>query len=252
MKLTWLRWQITIGALAAMGVLSLFVQAIIQSGEEHNLGKKLDLLIAARGLSPDRLPQLLELTHPAGHDSGAHESPGIEGEVNRLALSPRTMSWELLRDVYRVSGRPEDATVDCDILLEVYLVNPSKNETKYVRDLRLSVEVNGRTVNLERQSDLRGIDISGKRYEYGLQMEKQGGHAEPIRELFSSLPFALSPAQAVEGWVRFMAKDINPDKIQENSWKLRVVDSLGVEHPITKVGSGSGKKGEIALRRVSG
>ena len=235
--------------LAVVAIITLGAQMFMQSREDHDLGKKLDVLMAAKGMFPDQLPQPLELVQ-ARH-IGAHNSPGIDGEIYRLALSPRTMSWEFLREIYRVQGRPEDATIDCDILLDVYLVNPSKNETQYVKDLRLSVDVNGKQVDAERQNDLRGIDISGKKYEYGLQMGKESGPAEPITPLFSSLPFALSPLQAVKGWVRFTAKDINADKVTANSWKLRVVDSLDVEHAITKVGDGSGKKGEIALRRLA-
>jgi len=177
------------------------------------------------------------------------DPPVIEGEVYRIALSPRTMSWEMVKGIYQVQGRPQDAKIDCDVLIDLYLVNTSKTESKYVRDLKLSAEVKGATVNFARQDDLRAVDFNNKKYEYGLRLEKWDTK-EPIKQMFSALPFCLSPAQPVAGWVRFMAKDINPDDIKDKSFKLRVVDSLGEEHPISKVGTGKKSKGEIGLRRL--
>ena len=43
----------------------------------------------------------------------------------------------------------QNARIDCDALVELYLVNTSKTESKYVRELRLSAELNGATVNFE-------------------------------------------------------------------------------------------------------
>lgn len=172
----------------------------------------------------------------------------IDGEVYRIAINPRSVSWELVRDIYRIQGRPQDAKIDCDVLLELYLVNKSKKISNYVRDLRLSAELNnGETVNFERQDDLHAIEFNNTQYEYGLE-HKDNQDKEPINQLFSSLPFCLSPAQAVEGWVRFMA-ETNPESLDAKSFKLRVVDSLEVEHPIVKVTTKE-RKGRIGLRRV--
>ncbi len=85
-------------------------------------------------------------------------------------------------------------------------------------------------------------------FEYGLEV-KGSSQKEPIKQLFSSLPFCLSPTQAIEGWVRFMA-DTNPDNLKDNSFKLWVVDSLGEEHLITTVATRD-RKGEVGLRRAS-
>jgi hypothetical protein len=171
---------------------------------------------------------------------------GIDGEIYRLDIVPRCLSWEIVKDAYRVSGNPEDAKLDCDVVIEMYLVNQSTRVSRYPSDLQLSAEIRGTRVNFERQNELRAIDINHKKYEYGLAHERFG-EKEQIKQLFSSLPFCLSPTQRVKGFERFMAKEINPDNIQDKSWKLNVVDSLGDQHPITKTDFGKGQKGKIAL-----
>ena len=136
-------------------------------------------------------------------------SRGIDGEIYRIALSPRSISWELVRDVFRIQGRPQDASIDCDILVELYLVNMIKDSV-YVRDLKLSGELsNGNTVNFVRQDDLRAEDFNSTQFEYGLKFEGQNDK-EPIKQLCDSLPFCLSPAQAIKGWVRFLHCEHQP------------------------------------------
>jgi hypothetical protein len=221
-------------------------------GQVSDLGKKIDRLLADRGLSPE-----MPLPHPVlastisltPSDVPPHV-PDIDGEVYRIAISPRTMAWELVRDIYRIQGRQDEASVDCDVLVEMYLVNTSRTETRYVRDLKLSAEVSGKRVFFQRQDDLRAKDFADKGFEYGVK-DNKGDEAGPVKQLFSALPIALAPTQPVEGWVRFMAKDINPDEITEKSWQLSVVDSVGHEHAITKAVLRE-RKGEVALRRLRG
>jgi len=238
------------GAIASVVTYIAFAVFVMRpTRDNHELAKKLDVLLAARGIPSKASPQALAA--PAS-SSITEQPPAIDGEVYRIALSPRTVSWELMREFFRVQGRQRKAKVDCDILLEAYIVNTSKIESRYVRTLRLSATVNGNSVSFERQGDLRAIDIGDKKYEYGLEATDGSGEAEPLTQLFSTLPFCLSPSQAVEGWARFMVKDINPDNIQENSWRLNVVDSLGVEHPITRTAVGMKKEQAVGLRRLPG
>jgi hypothetical protein len=241
-----------VGAIASIVTYIVFAVFVMRpTREDQNLEQKLEVLLAARGIRPKASPQPMALAASVS-ESAVEEPPAIDGEVYRIALLPRTMSWEILRDFFRLKGREREAVIDCDILLEAYLVNTSKTESRYVRTLRLSAMVNGKSISFDRQSDLRAMDIDDKKYEYGLEAKDLFDEAEPLKQLFSTLPFCLSPSQAVEGWVRFMAKDINPDNIQEKSWKLSVVDSLGVEHPITKTAVGTKKERDIGLRRLPG
>src|SRR5439155_27211975 len=47
--------------LAVVAIITLGAQMFMQSREDHDLGKKLDVLMAAKGMFPDQLPQPLEL-----------------------------------------------------------------------------------------------------------------------------------------------------------------------------------------------
>ena len=257
--LGWARWWAIIIGLAALGVAAIFVQSLIQSSEDHKrdrreqerdtkFGEMLGIVKKLSGIDADSAPPAVPVAQALVENIASPLTPDIDGEVYRIALSPRTMSWELIRDIYRIQGHADEAKVDCDVLVEMYLVNPSKNETRYVRDLRLSAEVDGSRVILQRQEDLRAMDLLDKEYEYGLK-ESKGEDTEPVKQLFSALPVALAPTQPIEGWVRFLIEGVNPDKITEKSWHLSVVDSLGNEYPITKIGQKE-RKGEVALRRL--
>ena len=257
--LVWTRWWVTIIGLAVVGVGAIFVQALVQSREDHERAelegerdKKIDGLTGMvkklAGIDVDTVPNTIPATlAPPAPDSATQTTANIDGEVYRIALSPKTMAWELVRDIYRVQGRPDAAQIDCDVLVELYLVNASKTETRYVRDLHLTADVGGTVVSFLRQDDLRAMDIDNKKFEYGIQEDLFD--TKPVKQLFSALPITLAPMQPIEGWVRFLAKGINPDKITEKSWHLSVLDSLGNEYPITKAGQRE-IKGEIALRRL--
>ena len=97
--------------------------------------------------------------------------------------------------------------------------------------------------------DLRAMDIKDQKYEYGLEADDHLRDADSMPPLFLVLPYCLSPGQAIEGWARFMAENINPDRIDQTSWKLTVVDSRGTEYLITKSRAPREDRG-IGLRRV--
>jgi hypothetical protein len=174
----------------------------------------------------------------------------IDGEIYRIAACPRTVSWDLVRDVFRLQGHEDEAKVDTDVLIEMYLVNRSEKKSKYIRDLNLSVEVGGHRIALKLQGDLEGADFADNRYEYGLKQGGLGSPCEAIKKLFPSLPFELAPTQPIEGWVRFLAKEINPDNIDSKTWKISVLDSVGREYFLTRAATSREPKGEVSLRRL--
>jgi len=212
----------------------------------------LDELLAAKKVARESSPNIaLTLSVPAPplrEVSSTTQIQEIDGELYRLATAPRTMSWELLRDLCKVSGRPGDAVVDCDVLVEMYLVNLSKQQ-KYIREIRLSAEIAGVRTNFEMMRDLRANDINNRKYEYAL--ESSGDFYapdEPLKLLMPQIPLSLTPEQPTEGWIRFTAKEINPDNIDRKTWQVMVVDSTGTEHPITKV-SQRPLVGKVGLRQ---
>jgi hypothetical protein len=200
-----------------------------------------------RTMAPLKTPESEETPTPE-----ATKADVIDGATYRLVISPRTMAWEIVRDIYKMQGRPDDAKVDCDLLVEMYLVNTSDTEIVYIKDIELSAEIKGERFSLKLQNDFDADEFNGQQYEYALK-EDDFGEKSPLKKLLPSpLPLALAPGQPLEGWVRFLAENINPDNITEKSWQLAVVDSLGNKHAITKAVESKTKDSEIGLRRLRG
>jgi hypothetical protein len=267
--LDWLRWQIAIYAAAALAIFSLIAQAFIQSKED----RKRDLREIERDKRQDGIEsQLAELSSqlkagtpkptitegavalekPAPAPAQAPEAPpDITGEVYRLVMSPRSVAWPIVRDIFKIKGKPDEAAVDTDVLVDMYLVNQNLHNPQYIKELLLTAEVNGKRVDFHRQDDFRADPFADREFEYGLKREgTSGDDEEPLKPLFSSMPATLQPQQPADGWVRFMAKEINPDKIVSGTIALTVVNSLGKEFTITKASTDKRDDGEIGLRPI--
>lgn len=264
--LAWMRWQVSIYALMGVAVVSLFGQALILSKEDrerdqrdrsrdqrqNNIESQLaelnrQLRAGAPKLAITENPVKLEA--PPTPPPAQQSQPDIDGEVHRLAMSPRSASWPIVKDVFRLQGRPEEAVVDTDILIDMYLVNQNLTSTQYIKALRLSAEVDGVQVNFEYQHDLLAEPFADHNFEYALEVEGEE-EPQPLKQLFDRLPAALEPQQPAEGWVRFMAKGINADKVTDGTVILTVVNSLGKEFVISRASTDRPRNGEIALRRV--
>jgi len=242
-------WNWIVIIIAALTVTAFAAQMVLQSRDDR-AQEELNERVRRVLTSNNDLPKVEDISETMSVRSLPQRSEVLTGEIYRMALSARTMSWELLRDVYRVQGRLEDAKIDCDALVQMYLVNTSK-ETHYVRDFVLSAQIGVSRVIFERQNDLHAIEFDGVNYEYGVE-DKQSGEVKPVKPLFTELlPIPLQQGQPQQGWLRFMAKDINPEKLEENSWNLIVIDSLGNEYPITKSSPKKGDEGRVSIRRLN-
>jgi hypothetical protein len=240
------RWLIII--LAIVTVLASLVQMILASREDQDLIKKIEVVIAQH---KELLPQQeVRSVGELPESIPAKSSPVLDGEVYRLVMSPRSIAWPLVRDLYKVQGRPDEAVIDTDILVEMYLVNRD-TQTRYLRDIKLTADVNGKRVEFKRQDDLGADDFNGIDYEYGIK-EGQGYEVKAINQLSNKFPMSLASGQPVEGWIRFMAKEINADKITEGTIVITIIDSFGDEYPISRVAQNQQRSGEIGLRRRLG
>ena len=144
-----------------------------------------------------------------------------------------------------------EPVVDCDVLLEMYLVNRS-SQNKYVREVRLSAEVGGVRTKFEMQPDFKALEVNREKNEYILEDSHDFYVETSLKRLLpKDGPLTLAPQEPTEGWVRFVAKTINPEKIDKTSWHVSVVDSLGTEHPTTKVAT-TKRKGTVGLRSSRG
>ena len=263
-RLGWLRWQVAIYVLSASAIASLFVQAMTQSKEDHKRDQKEIERDKRQESIESKIAGLSEQLKTGTPKPTITESavklevpppvlepeppPDIDGEVYRLVMSPRSMAWPIIRDVFKLQGRPDDAGVDTDILVDMYIVNQNLRNPEHLKDLRLSAEVNGKRINFECQDDLMAEPFGDHEYEYGLKT-KDSQEIEPLKRLFDKLPIALQPRQPADGWVRFMARDINPEKIANDTIVLKVINSIGKEYVISKAATKQ-RKGEIHLRRL--
>lgn len=225
--------------------------ASLYTSRKSNSVKRADIEGIVDGLLADRgLPATVITTELVGAGKAPRTAADIDGEVYRLVTAARSVAWPLVRDLYRLKGREDEAVVDTDILVEMYLVNRDANKTRYVRDIKLSADVSGKRVEFERQDDLWADDFNEVEFEYGIKVNGFGD-VERIDKLSEKFPLALSPGQPVEGWIRFMATAINADKIGQGTVTISVVDSVGNEYPITKAVLDRDRRAEVGLRRRS-
>lgn len=173
----------------------------------------------------------------------------IEGEVYRVAFNPKSPMYEFTKSVFTVAGG-EQPPIDTDVLVELYIVNTSKKSV-FIRDFTFSMEVDGQMNALERRDDLLAEEFQGVPYEYALN---RSGHdlnvdLEGLTNLSSAIHSEMKPGEPLEGWIRFLAKNIIPDKLNANSIRVGIVDSLGTVHPIRKKSEKS-RGGVITVRRV--
>jgi hypothetical protein len=260
--LAWLRWEITVYALAAFGVLALMAQAVIQSKEDHEREKRelerdqrqvrIEQLVSdiKDGKAPMPPPESIPLvTGGNATDDGQTVAGGIDSELDRIFTHPRVpMGYEFFKDIYRAAGRKDEPKVDCDVLAHMYVVNTS-NETIYIRDLVATVEVDGVRTTLETKADFLA-GVFNDTVEYGWEEDgKNNDWPTPLPKVFPSLPYEMVPRKPAIGWIRFLLKEINPEKIDAKTFTFTFVDSTGKKHDIDRTVE-SKLKGVIGLRRL--
>lgn len=169
-------------------------------------------------------------------------------EPTFIAPKVGDFAFRLLVGKYIAQGkRAEEATTDCDLLVELYVVNKSA-EKIHIRDFAAWMEIAGAWQKLRLDENFDLDDLWSGSVEYGLEPKETGTTDEPLplAGLFEKRNAALEPGQPIEGWLKFTAKDINPNA----KYPLRValIDSLGTEHHIDKSVQ---KDRAIAYRRVT-
>ena len=259
--LAWLRWQIVTAIAAFLALVTLIIQAAIQSREDNQRERR----DTERDKQLTRLQETLEKILPrppvSANDVSSDAPPKMDGtqeeltaardfdaELQRIFIYPRIgVPYQLFKEIWRTS-HPENPKVDCDIIAAFYIVNRS-SATQYVREIAASVEVDGKRVEMERQTDFR-LNMDGIDVEYGLELN---GDEDPatLPLLLPHVPYELPPLKPLDGWIRFIVKAIDPEKVDSNTWRFAIVDSLGHEHPVTKT-SPKPKIGEIGLRKYRG
>jgi hypothetical protein len=164
----------------------------------------------------------------------------------------KSVAAGLTREIFAMTNRADQFAIDADVLLEMYAVNTS-NEKRFIRDFVGTVEVDGKAVQLQRESDFFAWEFADHKYYYCLSMGTKDGQWDrsdlrPLKEAFDSFPKELDPRQPLEGWVHFVAKNVDPEKLSNNNtYRFSFIDSLGSEIPIVKA-SAEKRDGEVTVQ----
>jgi hypothetical protein len=245
-------WRWAVLASAVLAVIALVAQMVKQSREDTDLAGKVNALLAAKGIFADTLTHPTAVIAPlAENTANLSKRTGIEGELYRIVITGKGASAEIARDLFKTMGR--EFAIDVDILVEMYMVNTT-NEKQFVRDIVATVEVDGKILPLTRQNDFYAWEFNGTRFEYCLK-PKEGitfdqSEYESLSPLYKALPVDLEARKPLEGWIHFVAKEIDPEKLDNNhTFKFTIIDSLGNKHPITK-GNPKEHPGRIGVCRI--
>jgi hypothetical protein len=203
----------------------------------EKLEHAIENILQRRGILPGP-PEILAATSEPAAEGSSPKNAMLDGELYRIVTAPKGAFAEMTRQI--VESMREEFAIDVDILVELYVVNLSA-ETQYIRDFCASVEIDGERIEMCRQRDFHAWDVNGTDYEYCLDPDPAGTafdlehRAETLIPIFSSLPVELNPRKPLEGWVRFLLKEVDPKKLENNrTYAFRILDSLGEEHPIIR------------------
>jgi len=168
-----------------------------------------------------------------------------------IFIAPKVgdFAFRLLQGKFVASGKNADeATTDCDLLVELYIVNKT-TKTIYIRDFAAWIEIAGAWHRLLPDENFDLDDLWSGSVEYGLEVKGGDSSDEPIAltPLLSRRGTQLQPKEPMEGWLKFSVKDINPNL--KYPIRIAVIDSVGNEHHIDKEVP---KERHIAYRRIGG
>jgi len=180
-------------------------------------------------------------------------------EVYRIIRATKLAFASQTQNFFQVMGKGNDFKIDMDILIELYVVNISPN-TQYIKEICGVVEVEGIEYPLVMQKGFSAFALNDDPCEWCLDPTPQDAsdsfHSrqqklETLPPLADSFPVALEPKKPLEGWVRLLISQINPEKLDGTvNYNLTIKDSLGVAYPIIKAVKRD-DRGEIATRRVA-
>jgi len=201
------------------------------------LEKSIEEILVRKGVAPEELKQSSSEIPKIESEAAPAK---LDGEIYRIVRSDKNPYSDITRQLWEQANHGKEFTVDIDILVEMYVVNAS-SETQYIRDFCGSVEIDGMRVPLVREKDFSAFDLLDEHWEYCLDPTPNespiimAGRSESLTPLFSSLPTSLEPSQPVEGWIRFLLKERDPRKLEENrTYNFVLKDSLGVEYEISR------------------
>ena len=195
-------------------------------------------VLVARGIQPEPFNGVSSAELPKDSAQTTQSSSVFDGELYRIVTAPKNAFADMTRQI--IESMHKQFAIDVDVLIELYLVNIS-SEKQYIRDFQVSVEIDGRRTALIWEMNFDAWEVNDVDYEYCLDPTPDepslllDSRAETLEPIFSSLPIELAPRQPLRGWAHFLLRDVDPKKLENNqTYAFAVIDSLGVEHPITR------------------
>lgn len=264
--LVWLRWRLAMAAAFVLGLTGIAVQLYLQRREERRRdteerkwreeqSKQLTTLVESVIVEVEKRKTKqsgseIESVPLQAPNTAAQASP-IHEEIYRVLVSPKSPFAEMTRDVMKMMKRGDDFRIDVDFLVEMYLVNVSDRNI-YLRDFYGLIEVDGKEVRLPRQKDFFAWEVNDKNWEWCLDLSDGKNlfdrELEPLTDLSNNLQKQWEPNRPIEGWIRLLAPQIDPEKLSENkTLKLFAVDSVGKEYLLQR-GSSQQRRGKLGTR----
>jgi hypothetical protein len=230
--LSWHRWQVLIGVLAVVALVSICWQISIQSREDDERATR-DRAIEKLLISNTPTTQL-QVDTPA--TEGIQDTIYVELRSTFLYPKMGDLTFGLQEQKILASGgTPADARADCDLLVELYIVNRGTTEA-YIKDFEAWIETYGEWEKLKLDDNFDLDDLWSGSVEYGLETHarKNNFPLEPVElpKLVSYRNKAMKPQQPIEGWLKFTVRNANPRL--EYSIRVAAIDTLDKAHYMDK------------------
>jgi hypothetical protein len=237
--LGWLRWQMSIGGVAVLGILAIIFQAFHSSKEEREQKQKIETILACvTKLSGGEAVQAKVELATAETVSVAGKSVISDIQISAKLLHGHLIQWHPLAgitdDFFRSAGR-EFHDTKCDFLLEVFLVNRSQTSIS-IQKIVGEMQIEEKWIPLKLVTDLNDYQ-----FEFNDETVDNpswiGGRTAKVLDLVPNLAddlktSVLSYGIHHQGWLRFGAEINTKYLITPIPYRVTLVDALDGEHPV--------------------
>ena len=178
----------------------------------------------------------------------------FDGDIQLIAAAPKNPFAQQTKELMHLMKREDEFALDTDVVVKMFIVNVSA-EKQYIRDICATVEIDGKRIEMLRQNNFDAFEVNGTAYEYCLDPTPDEPHllleyrAQTLDLIAPSFPVEMEPRKAIDGWVRFLLRTVDYEKLDNNrTYEFTVQDSLGGHHSITRA---SDKKlnGKVGVRK---
>jgi hypothetical protein len=164
--------------------------------------------------------------------------PIIASKFVRAHLMPRSPYADMVRDIFRASGRTDYET-SSDFLFEIHAVNTTDNVTT-IQKMVAEAEIGGKWVQLPLLDDLSNyqlvFDDSKTSTQGGKSFTTKDERVEELNsfwEKIKGVPF--NRGIGYQGWVGFELTTQSAELSKPVMHKVRLIDAFGGTHPVVNI-----------------